>query len=253
MRKRRKAREVRELSAAVIHRLNMYALAASAAGVGILALAPPAEAKIVYTKTHKVLPPHSRVNLDLNHDGIPDFTFHRQSNYFDHHLAKWESLWINSARKGRANGILGSLYSTFSGSRFYYAVVLPSGTEVNAAGFPWGRMELEWIYPSYLKCWYRDKWRNEKRKYLGLSFAIKGQAHYGWARMNVIGCSANGISAVLTGYAYETVPGKPIITGKTKGRNVITIDERATLGQLARGASTGPGPRFGNSPSGERK
>jgi hypothetical protein len=31
------------------HQLNMYALAASVAGVGVLALAQPAEAKILYT------------------------------------------------------------------------------------------------------------------------------------------------------------------------------------------------------------
>jgi hypothetical protein len=35
--------------------------------------------------------------------------------------------------------------------------------------------------------------------------------------------------ATLTGYAYETIPNKPIITGKTKGPDVITLDP-ATLG-----------------------
>ena len=41
---------------------------------------------------------------------------------------------------------------------------------------------------------------------------------------------------MLTGYAYETVPNKPIITGKTTGPDVITLDP-ATLGHLAQGAS----------------
>ena len=126
------------------------------------------------------------------------------------------------------------MVSSTEGSRGYYAFPLPSGSEVNARGNAWGDMALEWIYPSSLKCWYRDKWRNEKRKYLGFSFVIKGQTHYGWARMNVIGCSANGISAVLTGYAYETVANKPIITGKTKGPDVITL-EPGSLGALAAG------------------
>jgi hypothetical protein len=35
--------------------LNSYALAATAAGVGVLALALPAEAKIVYTAAHHVI------------------------------------------------------------------------------------------------------------------------------------------------------------------------------------------------------
>jgi len=44
------------------------------------------------------------------------------------------------------------------------------------------------------------------------------------------------VSATLTGYAYETIPGKAIITGKTHGPDVITLQD-ASLGHLARGAS----------------
>jgi hypothetical protein len=65
------------LSDSVHQRLNMYAVAASAAGVGILALAQPADAKIVYTPAHVVI--HSGrpfvVPLDLDHDGTIDFNF----------------------------------------------------------------------------------------------------------------------------------------------------------------------------------
>jgi hypothetical protein len=43
-----------------------------------------------------------------------------------------------------------------------------------------------------------------------------------------------GIVARLTGYAYETVPNKPIIAGKTKGPDVITMPA-GSLGELARG------------------
>jgi hypothetical protein len=39
------------------------------------------------------------------------------------------------------------------------------------------------------------------------------------------------IAATRTGYAYETIPNKPIITGKTKGPDVITLDP-ARLGHL---------------------
>ena len=38
-----------KLSESVHHQLNMYALAAGAAGVGVLALAQPVAAEIVYT------------------------------------------------------------------------------------------------------------------------------------------------------------------------------------------------------------
>jgi hypothetical protein len=64
-------RKTTNLSESVHHQLSMYALAAGAAGVGILALAQPGEAKIVYTAAHT--PIRAVVNLDLNHDGLPDF------------------------------------------------------------------------------------------------------------------------------------------------------------------------------------
>ena len=70
-------------------------------------------------------------------------------------------------------------------------------------------------------------------RYLGIMFQIKGKPHYGWARLNVSG-GGGSLGGVLTGYAYETIPNKPIIAGKTKGPDVITV-EPATLGRLALG------------------
>ena len=47
---------------------------------------------------------------------------------------------------------------------------------------------------------------------------ISGEVHYGWARLNET-CAKNGENfALLTGYAYETVPNQGIITGRTKGK-----------------------------------
>src|SRR2546430_13860364 len=63
-----------ELPDSLHRRLNSYALAASVAGVGMLALARSAEAKIIYTPIHRVINPHDTFKLDLNHDGVTDFT-----------------------------------------------------------------------------------------------------------------------------------------------------------------------------------
>jgi hypothetical protein len=82
--------------------------------------------------------------------------------------------------------------------------------------------------------------------YLGLKFYIHGKAHYGWARLTV----NYPQDAMLTGYAYETIPNKPIIAGKTKGPDEIESSRNlpnpaaftaptpssATLGLLATGA-----------------
>ena len=80
---------------------------------------------------------------------------------------------------------------------------------------------------------------NTNHRFLGLRFTLQGKVHYGWARFTKVTASAcNGgpaISATLTGYAYETIPNKPIIAGKTKGPDVLTV-QPASLGRLAQGS-----------------
>jgi hypothetical protein len=66
-------RKTANLSKLTNHQLHKYALAASAAGVGILALVQPAEAKIIYTPAHRTIPSGGHYQLDLNHDGVTDF------------------------------------------------------------------------------------------------------------------------------------------------------------------------------------
>jgi hypothetical protein len=51
----------------------MYALAASAASVGVLASAQSAEAKIVYTNAQQHIGVNGNYAVDLNHDGVADF------------------------------------------------------------------------------------------------------------------------------------------------------------------------------------
>jgi hypothetical protein len=70
---RRFSRMPSALSDSVRLRLNMYALAASAAGVGALALARPSEAEIVYRPAQVTIRINKTIPLDLNHDGKTDF------------------------------------------------------------------------------------------------------------------------------------------------------------------------------------
>jgi hypothetical protein len=60
-----------------------YATAAGAAGVSLLALTEPAQAKIIYTPTHQTITQNSKFNLDLNGDGITDFVVSNLSSDFD--------------------------------------------------------------------------------------------------------------------------------------------------------------------------
>jgi hypothetical protein len=73
---------------------------------------------------------------------------------------------------------------------------------------------------------------------------IGGETHYGWVRLKV--GKLTTFSAVVTGYAYETVANKAILAGKThstpakSAANAVPmpapVPQPATLGLLARGA-----------------
>lgn len=226
-------------------RLNSYALAASAAGVGILALAQPAEAKIVYTAAHKVISLDHRVVLDLNHDGKTDFNFH-ESFFTTTSVDEFHSIVLGAFPAHKANQIWGM---------GKHASALAAGVRIGPKGrFSYGKKTMAVDY-------YADGtggsgtcaglWNNVKKRYLGLKFTINGKTHFGWARLNV-SCvtttSDHEVKGLLTGYAYETVPNKTIITGKITGPDdeataqyaapatLAVPSHETTLGTLAMGA-----------------
>ena len=115
---KRPRRIASNLSESVHHQLNMYALAASAAGVGILALAQPAEAKIVYTSANHTIKQNARYNLDLNHDRKADFTIvNLQSCNGDYCVSVLTAVPALPAQGG--NFVEGGVYVGFS---FAYAL-----------------------------------------------------------------------------------------------------------------------------------
>jgi hypothetical protein len=180
-------------------RLSAYALAASAAGVGILALAQPAEGEIIYTKAHKHIGPNSTLHLDLNQDGIADFDLKDT-------LSKWSysSAGLLSALPDRPkNAIWGHIVG-----RTAYASALPRSVEVGPKGqFLTGAGGMAWVAytgggdrPGFL--YGNGPWANLTNRYLGLRFVIQGKAHFGWARLNVsLSSGSSKVTGVLTGYA----------------------------------------------------
>lgn len=232
-------RTASELSAAVNHKLTLYALAASSAGVGMLALAQPAEAKIVYTPVHIVLSRGS-LALDLNNDGTVDFIlldkYHRNGQTTN---SFW--LYVNPQHKG--NAAVGH-----QGTYFRSALALNRGSQIGSKDrFDGNLMAFACSFMSTTDCRVGN-WFDVSNRYLGLKFTINGKTHYGWARLNVsfqINQGRGTLKATLTGYAYETIPNKAIVAGRTKGPDVVTL-EPASLGHLARGASAIPAWRQTN-------
>jgi hypothetical protein len=224
---KRTARKPTNLSESLHQRLNSYALAASAAAVSLLALPQPAEGRIVYHRADRLL--HcGRTPLDLNHDGVADF-------YFLHTGCSGIVSQLSISPAGRAGrNLIWGYTSTFRGRGF--ASALKAGVKIHASKKLLSGNAFMIACAAGASCegpWYNPDGLDA---YLGLKFNdLKGRTHYGWARVWVLGSG----SATLTGYAYETVPNKSIIAGKTHGKDVITV-QPATLGHLARGASAIP-------------
>lgn len=239
-----------ELRYSTQRQLQMYARAASAAGVSLLALSHATRAEIIYTPAHVQISPNQTVPLDLDQDGARDFKF-KDTRSSTSSGAAAAILSVVPART--ANQVWGHRL------RFHpYASALFAGVRIGSRGqFVPGavRMASELTNGGLqedrgLSGYCSGPWANVSHRYLGLTFRINGEAHFGWARLNV-SCPANlfRIEAELTGYAYETVAGKSIRTGQThydaEGRssdNNLKDPSRAaapvagTLGQLALGA-----------------
>jgi hypothetical protein len=201
----------------------MYTLAASAAGVGMLALAQPAEAKVIYTKTHEVIAGGEKYYLDLNHDKITDFTI---VNFWTTHCPDSCGQWLY-LKPSAGNSEIGSV----TNRGWHFARALSKGSAIGPKGhFLAGNGSMAAAFSTQGSV---GPWRNVTNRYLGLKFQIKGKTHYGWARLNVTGGFGTMV-ATLTGYAYETIPKKRIFAGREHDAD-DGVDQPATLGRLALG------------------
>ena len=228
-------------------RLDAYALAATATGVGMLALAQPAEAKIVYTPTHRNLILGQPFPLDLNHDGIVDFflldAFTRTQ--YDHFLSACQSV----SNYGGPYHCLSKSVNLVKASSNGFAAALRRGKKIESRNHfvQVGEMgDVEFPDNHWFGPWVDDG-KGVRCRYLGLKFDINGRYHFGWARLTVLTKTGNDFTATLTGYAYETIPGKGIVAGQTKGPVAPTGDSAAStspqntsLGALAAGVQNRP-------------
>jgi hypothetical protein len=218
-------------SASLEKRLTLYSLAASAAGLSVFTLAQPAEAKIVYTPANiSITQNGGLIPFDLNHDGISDFAL---SNIYTH-TSFQATGFLKVVQAQSANEVWG-----VTSKGFLCAAALPKNVHVGPNGHfqkdPKAGLAMAF---SNFEGTYFGPWRNVKQAFLGLKFVIKGKTHFGWARVKG-NFNSRSITATLTGYAYETIPNKPIITGKTKGPDAVTV-QPPSLGHLAAGASAIP-------------
>jgi hypothetical protein len=173
--------------------LNSFAIATILA-VGLLAVAWPAAAEIVYTKVNVQMPGRGSTsyNLDLNNDGVTDFTFTVTGAYgcgFPNECFWFFYSFVETPASG--NGAEGSPPTNLAkGDQIGPSQSFYGGT---------GTIESSFLGPISLK------------GYLGLSFQIDGETHYGWAKISVN--MKTGV-VTLVSYAYETIANMPINAGQ---------------------------------------
>jgi hypothetical protein len=234
------SRKTFKLSDSLSRQLTTYAQVASAAGVSVLALAGASQAKVVYTETYQVTHTGFPLYIDLNHDGIKDFLL-RTTFYAG--TAGLEVGLNASGCRNTKNVVAGRRFSR-SGYFLSAAYAFPAGARIGPKGnfsvrFPLMAEELfNGVGSQYsdLGAWVGTG-KGVTDRYLGLKFVVRGEVHYGWAKLSVtLGHHRqfDDVSGTLTGYAYETVPDKPIIAGQITGPDVITVQPE-TLGGLALG------------------
>ncbi len=219
---------VAKLSESVSHHLNAYALSAATvdeltaacgmhrgqchhsslpwpwligAAVGALALTQPAEARIIYTPAD-VRIHDGYFSFHFNPDGSNDMGFYQRCS------VDGCSLFAFTNKVG--NSILAESRDSYG-----YALALKGGVTIGPESpfLPHESQLMAATFPTH-----RGFWFESGARYLGVVFQIEGKTHYGWMRL--VNSSQNG--ATLTGYAYETIPGKPIRAGYRRDNDDLT-------------------------------
>ena len=194
----RKDRQTAKLGSGLEKSLSAYAVAAVATGVSLLAMTGSAEAKIVYTPADTNIPVNNResVLLDLNHDGIADFSFWNSSFRTDglasslgvgcalvaFHTNRtcWyqeNDIWGKGVVSGRFASALRAGFMVGANKSYFQQARFGRGAGLAAMARFWA---------SYRGSGTIGQWMYTKDRYLGLQFVIGGQVHYGWARVAVM-------------------------------------------------------------------
>ncbi|MGA2021233.1 MAG: hypothetical protein ABSH02_11635 [Candidatus Sulfotelmatobacter sp.] len=194
------ARKTVTLRQFVHHDLTVYALAASAAGVTVLALTQPADGQIVYTPAHEQIGRNGKMLIDLNNDGITDVVVR-------------EIPRINTFRSNSLQAVPRPVGGIKQGSYLGFAAAMRAGSRIGSPDVFDSKIALivNWtLYGDY----YRGSWAGAPTSYLGIKFPIKGDTHYGWVRLNAqYNSQGKDIDVLMTGYAYETQPNTAIRAG----------------------------------------
>lgn len=202
-------------------RLSRYTAAAAA----VVGAVTGANSQIVYTDINPD-ETHDPANnggvefgmLDINNDAVLDFYVYSR----DTTVAGTGTFKLTMVAP---YGTLGNAVAGDAPSGYNYAFALTSGTAISAA--------TAWITPASSGALsmalnvdgsfpYASYWANGVTdKYLGLKFFVGGNAHYGWARLDV---TADGDVFTMKDYAYNATADAAINAGQMAGINTMELE-----------------------------
>ncbi|MFO7723535.1 MAG: T9SS type A sorting domain-containing protein [Bacteroidales bacterium] len=187
----------------------------SALAAGVVAIGSSANAQIIYTDVNpdETWTADHQLDLDLNSDGINDFSFL---------IGAGPTRYALRIAPAVGNEMLGSV----SGN-FFYPFAMNLNDPINDGVPTWngtlngGYMTMAWVYTaggSY------GNWLNATDKYIGLRFFVGANLHYGWARFDVAATNAS-ITVTFKDYAFNSVAEQGLLAGQT----TIGLDEATAL------------------------
>lgn len=135
------------------------------------------------------------------------------------------------------------------GTSFEAASALAAGAKIGAKDNFYGLEMVNCKSDLHSSRYRGGQWINTNNRFLGFSFKINGQTHFGWARISLKQLTFCKSTGILTGYAYETVAGRAITAGQTTSDAEVSgtsapvpadrdnpVTNASTLGGLAIGA-----------------
>jgi hypothetical protein len=197
-------------------RLLVYAVAAGAT----IAAVPSSHAQVVFTPSAAILQGTSgQLAIDLDHDGAADFVIILRQCA---ELSYGYTGCLSVRGAGGINAVAADQY------RFAAAPLLKDVLVGRRHAF---------LDPGLMgtALGYVGRWANTTDRYLGVKFVVNGEIHFGWIGFRSVSQVGYQLAAKLAGWAYETNPITPILTGDMGTGTTAGSFQPTSLEMLATG------------------
>ncbi len=196
-------------------RTGNLALASAAAGGAALAIAPAAEATIQYNGLRNILVTDRTENIDLDDDGVTDLDIIQSfyTIFYNSNIYSVDKAFISPQKFGTAN-IDAEAIASPGGTNYVKALSgnynIVNDTTTFLAGPGTWRASQKILGTKYGDGNFPDA----GNKYIGVRFTNATGEHFGWVQVSV---AADSSSVEIIDWAWEKVPGEPILAGATTG------------------------------------